>query len=176
MPRKLLRRLSLSPLELLDKSTRSEWMQIVLFRPQIPQNTGNIVRTCNVTGASLILVRPLGFDTSDKMLKRAGLDYWNDVKIEEIDNLEAYLEKTNSNFYFYSSHATKSYFEITHMPDDVLIFGSETSGLPDVFQQKWPDRFVTLPMLNKKRCLNLSNACAIALYEALRQTTFAKKD
>lgn len=144
-------------------------MEIVLYQPEIPQNTGNIVRTCSVTGCSLTLVRPLGFSVSDKTLKRAGLDYWNEVDIKYIDDLEEYLNATSHQFYFFSSKAKQSHFEISYTPTDLLIFGSETSGLDPKFYKKWPERFVKIPMLSSARCLNLSNSVAIAVYEALRQ-------
>lgn len=144
-------------------------MEIVLYQPEIPQNTGNIVRTCSVTGASLTLVKPLGFSISDKTLKRAGLDYWDEVSIQTIDDLYTYLESSTKNFYFFSSKAKKTHFDIEYSPDDLLIFGSETSGLDPKFFQRWPERFVKIPMLSNARCLNLSNSVAIALYEALRQ-------
>lgn len=147
-------------------------MKILLFQPQIPQNTGNIVRTCSVTGVSLVLVKPYGFSLSDKMVKRAGLDYWEEVQIEEIDSLEKYLEKASAPFYFFSSKAEKSYTEVSYPENSILIFGAETSGLPPLFHKRWPHNFVTLPMLPTARCLNLSNAVAIATYEALRQQEF----
>lgn len=156
-------------------------MIIILYCPQIPQNTGNIVRTCAVTGTELILVRPLGFSTSDRMLRRAGLDYWKGVNVRFIDNLEEYLDQTTAPFFFMSSHATPSYTDAVYPPDAILIFGSETSGLPAVYHQKWKQHFYTIPMspvlLNspgneETRCLNLSNAVSIVLYEALRQQSF----
>ena len=147
-------------------------MKIVLFQPQIPQNTGNIVRTCAATGASLLLVRPLGFSTKDRWLKRAGLDYWTDVQIEEIDDLPAYLDQTKSPFFFFSSKSRISYTEGAYTPDALLIFGSETHGLSPVFWERWDDRFYTIPMREGNRCLNLANSAAIVLYEALRQTNF----
>ncbi|MBT3393995.1 MAG: tRNA (cytidine(34)-2'-O)-methyltransferase [Waddliaceae bacterium] len=146
-------------------------MKVVLFQPDIPQNTGNIARTCAVTGSSLTLVKPLGFSISDRYLKRAGLDYWNDVNVDTIDNLESYLEGQNNNFYFFSSKATKLYTDVTYGSDDILIFGSETQGLPQHFYEKWPEKFVTIPMVDNSRCLNISNAAAVAVYEALRQLT-----
>jgi tRNA (cytidine/uridine-2'-O-)-methyltransferase len=147
-------------------------MKIVLFQPQIPQNTGNIVRTCSVTNTGLILVRPLGFVISDKTLKRAGLDYWNEVDIEYIDDLESYLENTKAPFYFLSSKAKKRYTDIQFQGDELLIFGSETSGLPKKFFEKWTEKFCTVPMAPKARCLNLSNTAAIVVYEGLRQLDF----
>ncbi|MCB1107178.1 MAG: tRNA (cytidine(34)-2'-O)-methyltransferase [Chlamydiia bacterium] len=147
-------------------------MIIILYQPQIPSNTGNIVRTCHATGSELILVSPLGFQTDDKSLKRAGLDYWEGVKVTIIDNLMTYLEETSFPFYFFSSHASSPYSAPTYEQNSILIFGSEVSGLPPEFQARWPKRFYTIPMQKKSRCLNLSNAAAIVLYEALRQRAF----
>lgn len=145
---------------------------IILYRPQIPQNAGNIVRTCHATGCNLILVKPLGFKTDDKSLKRAGLDYWEGVDVTLIDDLMEYLENETRPFYFFSSKATSIYTEVSFENDVVLVFGSESAGLPDKFINRWPERFLTLPMQEGSRCLNLSNSAAIALYEALRQNGF----
>lgn len=147
-------------------------MEIVLFQPEIPQNTGNIVRTCSVTNTKLTLVRPLGFSVSDKTLKRAGLDYWNEVEINYIDDLIAYLDSTKKDFYFFSSKAKSLYTEVSYSKNAIIVFGSETSGLPKEIHQKWPEKFVTIPMVKEARCLNLSNSVAIALYEGLRQNHF----
>ncbi len=147
-------------------------MEIILYQPQIPQNTGNIIRTCHVTGSSLTLVKPLGFDTSNRMLKRAGLDYFTRVQVKEIDNLETYLTQTKENFYFYSSHGSTLYTKAQYKLGDKLIFGSETFGLNPAFLKKWPDRFLKIPMLPDSRCLNLSNAVAIVIYEAWKQNQF----
>jgi len=147
-------------------------VKIVLFEPQIPQNTGNIVRTCAVTGAELILVKPLGFSISARALKRAGLDYWGGASVTCIDNLEDFLEQTNLPFYFYSSKSEKLYSDASYSQDSILIFGNETSGLPERFHQKWQESFLTIPMRKESRCLNLSNAVSIVLYEALRQQRF----
>ena len=147
-------------------------MKIVLFRPQIPQNTGNIVRTCAVTGTELILVTPLGFSTSNRMLKRAGLDYWEGVSVTFIDDLAAYLEQTEHPFFFFSSKASNCYSSCTYSEDAILIFGSETSGMTPYFHERWPERFLTIPMRKNLRCLNLSNAASIVIYEALRQQGF----
>ncbi len=147
-------------------------MKIILFQPQIPQNTGNIVRTCSVTGTELILVTPLGFSTTDRWLKRAGLDYWEGVNVKMIDDLEAYLDAYPHPFYFFSSHADKPYTDVQYDPHTALIFGSETSGLPELFHKKWPEKFVTLPMLDQKRCLNLATSVGIGLFEGLRQNNF----
>lgn len=147
-------------------------MKIILYQPQIPQNTGNIIRTCSVTGCDLILVRPLGFSIADRWLKRAGLDYIENVQLNVIDDLESYLDNCGSNFYFFSSKATKIYSDAVYSPQDFLIFGSETDGLPTHFHQKWPEKFLTMPMLSGKRCLNLATTAGIAIYEALRQQKF----
>ncbi|SCA63694.1 Putative tRNA (cytidine(34)-2'-O)-methyltransferase [Chlamydiales bacterium SCGC AG-110-M15] len=145
---------------------------IVLYQPQIPQNAGNIVRTCSVTGFDLLLVHPLGFSTDDRYLKRAGLDYWDEVKVNEIKDLEDYLIKHEGNKYFYSSHSTKNYSDVEYEESDLLIFGSETSGLPDTVTEKYGESFLTLPMQSHARCLNLSNAVAVVVYESWRQRGF----
>ena len=147
-------------------------MRIILVEPQIPQNTGNIVRTCAVTGTGLTLVEPLGFRISDRQLKRAGLDYWLGVDVQIIENLEEYLLSAPGNFYFFSSKSDKSYAEISYQKSDYLIFGAETTGLPEQLFKRWPERFATIPMLPSSRCLNLSTSAAIVLYEALRQQDF----
>lgn len=147
-------------------------MKIILYQPQIPQNTGNIVRTCAVTGTDLVLVTPLGFSIEDRWLKRAGLDYWEGVNVKTIDDIENYLEQTTSPFYFFSSKATKSYTDIQFQENDILIFGSETTGLPTAFHEKWPDRFAKIPMIKGVRCLNLATSAGIVLYEGLRQLNF----
>ncbi len=149
-------------------------MKIILFQPQIPQNTGNIVRTCSVTGTDLVLVRPFGFSTESRWLKRAGLDYWEGVDIEEIDDLEKYLDETNLPFYFFSSKATQIYCDANYTSDSILVFGSETTGLPSKYFEKWKDRFYTIPMIPNVRCLNLATSAGIVLYEALRQNSFFK--
>ena len=147
-------------------------MIIVLFQPQIPANTGNIVRTCHATGSELILVRPLGFKTDDKSLRRAGLDYWEGVKVTIIDDLIEYLVKSSLPFYFFSSKGEVPYSNASFEEDAILIFGSEISGLAPEFYKRWPEKFFTIPMQKQSRCLNLSNSAAIVLYEALRQNEF----
>lgn len=149
-------------------------MIVVLYQPQIPQNTGNIVRTCAVTGSSLILVKP-GFSTSNRWLKRAGLDYWEGVDVQVMDSLEELLKTTQRPFSFFSSKASKIYTEATFSRDELLIFGSETEGLPISFWEQWPDRFVTLPMQPEARCLNLATSVGIGVYEAWRQNHFLVK-
>lgn len=148
-------------------------MIVILYQPEIPQNTGNIVRTCNVTNTDLILVKPLGFSTSSRMLKRSGLDYWNEVNIEQIDDLTLFLENTSAPFYFFSSKATKRYTDVEYPKNSIMIFGSETKGLPDELKTKWKENFVTIPMKKNARCLNISNTVSIAVYEALRQQNFS---
>jgi tRNA (cytidine/uridine-2'-O-)-methyltransferase len=145
------------------------FMLIILYEPQIPQNAGNIVRTCAVTGSELIMVRPLGFSVSDRWLKRAGLDYWEGVNVQFIDDLELFLTQTTRPFYFFSSKTQRSYTIIEYTSDAILIFGSETSGLPKVYFERWPDHFVTIPMVLGQRCLNLSNSVAVGAYEVIRQ-------
>lgn len=144
-------------------------MEVVLYQPEIPQNAGNVVRTCAVTGSRLTLVRPLGFSTSSRHLKRAGLDYWEGVDVSIVDSLE---ERLCSPFYFFSTKAKRPYTEIAFSPEALLIFGSETRGLPEEFWQKWPTHFYTIPMRPPHRSLNLSNSVAIVLYEAWRQQNF----
>lgn len=147
-------------------------MKVILFQPEIPQNTGNIIRSCSATQVGLILVKPLGFSLSNRMLKRAGLDYFDNVVLQMISSLEEYLETTSDPFYFFSSKATQSFTDVLYPENSLLIFGSETSGLPSHFFQKWEKRFVKIPMQQNARCLNLSNSVAIAIYEGLRQQNF----
>lgn len=148
-------------------------MKIILYQPQIPQNTGNIVRTCSVTGASLGLVTPLGFSVTDRWLKRAGLDYWEGVELNFIENLEDYLETAPANFYLYSSKAKKRYCDVNYTSNDWLIFGSETTGLPTSLTEKYADQCLTLPMQADARCLNLATTAGIVVYEAWRQLNFS---
>lgn len=151
-------------------------MKIILFQPQIPQNTGNIVRTCAVTGSELLMVHPLGFSTTDRWLKRAGLDYWEGVPVsflEDQAHLEQYLEQQTVPFFFFSSHATEIYTSASYTNDSILIFGSETKGLPPSFYERWPEKFVKIPMIQGVRCLNLATSAGIALYEAWRQSGFS---
>lgn len=147
-------------------------MQIILYQPQIPQNTGNVVRSCAVTGASLTLVTPLGFSISDRWLKRAGLDYWENVNVLLVDDLDAHLSKAPSNIYLFSSKSKKRYTDIQYKAEDWLVFGSETTGLPQWLLDRYSDNCVTLPMKDGARCLNLATSVGIALYEAWRQLDF----
>jgi len=148
-------------------------MHIILYQPQIPQNTGNIIRSCKALNAKLTLVRPIGFSLNARQMKRAGLDYHNDVEIELIDDLESYLKELTKPFYFFSSKVSQSYSDVKYESDAVLIFGSETTGLPQHLFDTYHDRFVTLPMAEGARCLNLSNTVAIAAYEMQRQLNFS---
>ncbi|HEX2582922.1 MAG TPA: tRNA (cytidine(34)-2'-O)-methyltransferase [Chlamydiales bacterium] len=145
-------------------------MKIVLFQPQIPQNTGNIARTCAATNAGLILVRPLGFSLADRHMKRAGLDYWDRVSLEVVDTVEDILPRGSC--FFFSSKAKKIYSSASFPSDSLLIFGSETEGLPKDLFENYPERFYTIPMATGQRCLNLASSVAIVLYEALRQNEF----
>lgn len=147
-------------------------MQVILYQPQIPQNAGNVVRSCAVTGSSLRMVRPMGFNPTDKQLKRAGLDYWEGVDVDFIDNLEVYLESSESPFYFFSSKVKTPYSDLKFTADDILIFGSETSGLDPIYFERWPERFATIPMRPNVRCLNLATSVGVVLYEAWRQQDY----
>lgn len=149
------------------------FMQIILYQPQIPQNTGNVVRSCSVTGASLGLVSPFGFSLSDRWLKRAGLDYWEGVELTLIDDLKAHLAQAPGNIYLFSSKAKKRYTDVQYTAQDWLIFGSETEGLPKWLMESYAETCVTLPMQEGARCLNLATSVGIGLYEAWRQLGFA---
>jgi tRNA (cytidine/uridine-2'-O-)-methyltransferase len=144
-------------------------MKVILYQPQIPQNTGNIARTCACAAAALILVRPFGFSTQSRHLKRAGLDYWGGVNVEEIDDLSCV---ENHPLFFFSSKAARLYTEPRYPENAHLIFGSETEGLPPRFWERWPDRFYKIPMAPGARCLNLACSVSIVLFEALRQNHF----
>ena len=147
---------------------------IVLVEPEIPQNTGNIVRTCAATGCRLHLVRPLGFEVSDKYLKRAGLDYWHFVDISYYDSIEELLKKyAGSRFFFFSTKAAKTHSEVAYREGDFLVFGKETKGLPEPLLHAHYDQCVRIPMIGEIRSLNLSNSVAIAVYEGWRQLGFA---
>ncbi|MEI7474489.1 MAG: tRNA (cytidine(34)-2'-O)-methyltransferase [bacterium] len=146
---------------------------IVLFQPEIPQNTGNIVRLCSCTNSKLYLVGKLGFQLTDKYLKRAGLDYWDDVDIKQIPTLEELIENNSgSNFYYLTTKTKSSFTDIKFKDGDFLVFGSETKGLPSEIIEANPDKTLTIPMFIGKRSLNLSNSVSIVLYEALRQNNF----
>lgn len=148
---------------------------IVLVEPEIPQNTGNIVRTCAATGCRLHLVRPLGFEVSDKYLKRAGLDYWHFVDITYYDSVDELFEKNpNGKFYFFSTKAAKAHSDVQYREGDFLVFGKETKGLPEPLLAAHYNDAVRIPMIGEIRSLNLSNSVAIAVYEAWRQAGYAQ--
>ncbi|MBE6935749.1 MAG: tRNA (uridine(34)/cytosine(34)/5-carboxymethylaminomethyluridine(34)-2'-O)-methyltransferase TrmL [Ruminococcaceae bacterium] len=146
---------------------------LVLLAPEIPSNTGNIVRTCAATGCSLHLIRPLGFDTSDRELKRAGLDYWHFVDITIYDSLEDFYVKCRPKRCWYTStKAARRYTDVSYEPGDYIFFGRETRGLPEELILKNLDHAIRIPMGGEIRSLNLSNSAAIVLFEALRQHDF----
>lgn len=145
-------------------------LNIVLVEPQIPQNTGNISRTCAVTGAKLHLVRPLGFEVTDKQLKRAGLDYWDKLDITYYDSLADFFARNPDGNFFYFTTKGRSVHSEREYPDNCyLVFGREDRGLPEELLHDNPDSCVRIPMRNELRSLNLSNSVAIAVYEVLRQ-------
>lgn len=146
---------------------------IVLVEPEIPQNTGNIARSCVVTGSSLHLVRPLGFSLDDAHLKRAGLDYWKDLDVTLYDHFtEVEQAHPNARFHLLSTHATRAYTDVSYCDGDFLVFGKETAGLGSALLSRRADDAVRIPMQPLQRSLNLSNSVAIVLYEALRQCDF----
>ena len=147
-------------------------LNIVLVEPQIPQNTGNISRTCAVTGARLHLIRPLGFEVTDKNLKRAGLDYWNELDITYYDNLNDFFEKNKGNYFFFTTKGKNTYSDMKYPDNSYLFFGREDAGLPEELLVKHPDKCLRIPMRPRLRSLNLSNSVAIAVYEVLRQWDF----
>lgn len=148
-------------------------LNIVLVEPQIPQNTGNVARTCAVTGARMHLVGPMGFKIDDKKLKRAGLDYWGQLDITYYQSLSEFMEKNSGPFYYFSSKATHRHTDIAYPDGAYLVFGREDAGLPEELLAANPDSCVRIPMRRGERCLNLSNSVAIGVYEALRQWNFA---
>ena len=148
-------------------------LNIVLVEPEIPQNCGNIARTCAATGCALHLIRPLGFDISEKAVKRAGLDYWHLVNVFDYDNLEDFFAKNDvKQMWCLSTKAPRSYTEATFADGCYLFFGKETKGLPEDFLEAHRDECIRIPMRDVARSLNLSNSVAITVYEALRQLSF----
>lgn len=152
-------------------------INIVLVEPEIPQNTGNIARTCAAIGAKLHLVEPLGFDISEKAVKRAGLDYWDKLDIEKHTSFSNFLEKYSpekNNMYFVTTKGKHTYTEIDYskLEEVFVLFGKETKGLPEDILQKYINNDIRIPMRNKIRSLNLSNSVAIVAYEILRQQNF----
>jgi tRNA (cytidine/uridine-2'-O-)-methyltransferase len=149
-------------------------VQVALFEPEIPPNTGNIIRLCANTGARLHLIHPLGFSPDDKQVKRAGLDYHEWARVEHHANYATFMEKRNTSTIFAcSTRGKRLYTEVAYQPEDVLLFGPETRGLPlDILKHFLPENIIRIPMLVSSRSLNLSNAVAVILYEALRQGHF----
>ena len=145
-------------------------LNIVLIEPEIPQNTGNIARTCAATGARLHLVKPYGFEITDKHLKRAGLDYWDKLDITEYENLDDFFERNSGgSFFFFTTKGRKVHSEAEYPNNSYLIFGREDKGLPEKLLYENPGKCVRIPMRSELRSLNLSNSAAIAVYEVLRQ-------
>lgn len=145
-------------------------INIVLVEPEIPQNTGNIARTCAATGARLHIVKPMGFTIDDKKLKRAGLDYWYLLDLTYYENLDDFFEKNkNGSFFFFTTKARQTHSDVKYPDKSYLIFGKETKGLPEELLLRHPDECVRIPMIDDARSLNLSNSVAIGVYEALRQ-------
>ncbi|MBE7101423.1 MAG: tRNA (uridine(34)/cytosine(34)/5-carboxymethylaminomethyluridine(34)-2'-O)-methyltransferase TrmL [Clostridiales bacterium] len=147
---------------------------IVLVEPEIPQNAGNIARTCAATGTHLHMIRPLGFEVTDKYLKRAGLDYWHLVEISYYDSFDELRSKyPDSRFFFFTTKGKHRHSDVSYQEGDFLVFGKETKGLPEELLVKNKETCLRIPMHADARSLNLGNSAAIALYEALRQTDFA---
>lgn len=148
-------------------------LNIVLVEPEIPQNTGNIARTCAATGARLHIVKPMGFTIDDKKLKRAGLDYWYLLDLTYYENIEDFFNKNpDGNYFFFTTKAQKTHSDVTYSDKSYLIFGKETKGLPEELLLEHPDECVRIPMIDDARSLNLSNSVAIGVYEALRQLNY----
>ena len=147
-------------------------INIVLVEPQIPQNTGNVARTCAVTGARLHLVKPLGFEVSDRHLKRAGLDYWSQLDITYYQDLSEFWAANRGPYFFFTSKGTHRHTDVSYPDGAYLVFGREDAGLPEELLAAHPEQCVRIPMRRGERCLNLSNSVAVGVYEALRQWDF----
>lgn len=148
-------------------------MNIVLHEPEIPQNTGNISRTCAVTHSKLHLIKPLGFSVDDRYLKRSGLDYWQYLDVRYYENFQDFLDKNpNAKIFMATTKAKKIYTDVTYSENDFIMFGKESAGIPEEILLKYKDTSVRIPMYDELRSLNLSNSVAIILYEALRQQNF----
>lgn len=147
-------------------------LNIVMVEPEIPQNTGNVARTCAATGARLHLVGPMGFKIDDKKLKRAGLDYWYLLDITYYDSLSDFFARNSGPYYYFSTKAPHVYTDIEYPDGCYLLFGKETAGLPEQLLHDNPDTTVRIPMISDARSLNLSNSVAIGVYETLRQWSF----
>lgn len=150
-------------------------LNIVLYEPEIPANTGNIGRTCVATGTRLHLIEPLGFQLTEKAVKRAGMDYWHELDVTRYIDYHDFLEKNpNAKIYMATTKGRRVYTEVSYEPDCFLMFGKESAGIPEEILKAHPAEAVRIPMLGETRSLNLSNAAAIVLYEALRQNGFAQ--
>lgn len=149
-------------------------INIVMVEPEIPQNTGNVARTCAATGARLHLVGPMGFKIDDKKLKRAGLDYWHLLDINYYENLEDFFNKNDGDYFYFSTKAPNIYSDIKFPDKCYLFFGKETKGLPESLLYNNQDKVVRIPMIDDARSLNLSNSVAIGVYEVLRQWEYPK--
>ncbi|MDR1754561.1 MAG: tRNA (cytidine(34)-2'-O)-methyltransferase [Eubacterium sp.] len=149
-------------------------LNIVLLEPQIPQNTGNIARTCAATGSFLHLIKPMGFTPTDKHLKRAGLDYWHLLDIAYYENLSDFFRKNQGDCYYFSTKASNVYSDIIYPDKAFIVFGREDAGLPEILLKQNLERSVRIPMINDARSLNLSNSVAVAVYEILRQWGYPK--
>ncbi len=147
-------------------------LNIVLGEPQIPQNTGNIVRTCAVTGARLHIIKPMGFEPTDKQLKRAGLDYWHYLDINYYEGFEDFFSRSDGQCYFFSTKAQNRYTDVKYPDKCYIVFGREDAGLPEEILARNKSNCVRIPMMPTLRSLNLSNSVAIATYEVLRQWDF----
>ena len=148
-------------------------LHVVLIEPEIPQNTGNIARTCAATGAVLHLIKPLGFSLEDKYVRRAGLDYWDLMELHVYENYADFLEKNpGAKIYMATTKAPKVYTEVNYEPDCYIMFGKESAGIPEDILVNNQETCVRIPMIGDIRSLNLSNSVAIVLYEALRQNNF----
>ena len=146
---------------------------IVLVEPRIPQNTGNIARTCAATGCGLHIVRPTAFQITDKNLKRAGLDYWHLLDVKYYDNIDDFFEKTKgANYYYATTKAPHIYSEVEYKDNDFILFGREDAGLSEELLFEHEERCIRIPMIEEARSLNLSNSVAVIVYEALRQQGF----
>lgn len=148
-------------------------MNIILYEPEIPYNTGNIGRSCVLTNTTLHLIKPLGFSLDEKQIKRAGLDYWNKVDLKIWESYDEFLEKNpGANVYFATTKTTQRYSDVKYKENDFIMFGPESRGIPEEILNKHKENCITIPMIKMGRSLNLSNSAAIILYESLRQVDF----
>lgn len=156
-----------------ERERKVKKINIVLYSPEIPQNTGNISRTCAVTDTALHIIKPIGFEISDRTLKRAGLDYWDKLDVTYYESYEEFLEiHKGRQMYFFTARASRHYTDVTYPEGVFLVFGKESVGLPQEVVEENRDRCLRIPMRENVRCLNLSNSVAVAVYEVLRQNGF----